>query len=360
MTDRSRVTTSLRPAATTRELTVSPDPLYTPLCDRLDLDVPILLAGMGTIAMRDLVVAVSEAGGLGFLGAVGLNADELSTEIDAIQAATDRPFGVDLFLPPGPPEQLRAKLRDAFDDNRAERLDEVLQVEQLVDLIVDSGAPHFASALGNPGWMVDRAHAAGMTVFALVGTVKQAVACVESGVDVIVAQGYDAGGHTGRIGTLSLVPQVVDAVDVPVVAAGGITDGRGIAAALALGAQAVWLGTRFVATQEAIAMQVHKQRITQIGDDDTTITRAYTGKPARMIRNRYVTEWEGREDEIAPFPVQMVRTQQLLADAGEEDGEMRPMPAGQASGLIKDLPTAAEVVDELATQARDVLRRIAG
>lgn len=339
------------------------DPLHTRLCEQLGLDVPILLAGMGTISMAELTAAVSEAGGLGFLGGVGLSRKEILDEIEATRGLTDAPFGVDLFLPdPASVEQLRegaAAAGTPVSDERLEGLRERLDVRPTVQAILEAGVAYFASALGNPGWMVDDAHEAGTRVLALVGTVRQAVACEQAGVDVIVAQGYDAGGHTGRVGTFSLVPQVVDAVDVPVVAAGGIVDGRGVAAALALGAEGVWMGSRFVASREAQAAAAHKRRISEIGDEGTTITRAYTGKTARMIKNRYIEQWEGHEDAIKPFPLQMLESQRATADRDPEDPDWMPMPAGQASGLIRQqAPPAAEIVADVADEAREVLTRI--
>jgi enoyl-[acyl-carrier protein] reductase II len=338
------------------------DPLRTPLCARLGIDVPILLAGMGGFSLSDLAAAVSEAGGLGFLGGIGLSMDRLRSEIKRTRNRTSKPFGVDLFVPkPMDEDQARqfATLIEQMPPGDRGGVEAFLRPRDMIEMVLSSGVPFFASALGNPGWMVPSAHEAGVTVLALVGTVRQAVACAKAGVDVLVAQGYDAGGHTGRIGTFSLIPQVVDAVDVPVVAAGGIADGRGVAAALALGAQGAWLGSRFVATREAHAVEAYKKRLLEIGDDDTTLTRAYTGRHARMIKNKYTAMWEGRESEIAPFPLQMARTSKELADKDPDDVDWIHMPAGQASGLIRDMPSAGEVLERIADEARHVLRRLA-
>ena len=340
------------------------DPLRTPLCDRLGIDVPILLAGMGGIALSELAAAVCEARGLGFIGGVGLSKKKLSREIERAKGLTKRPFGVDLFVPqPASEEEMQrmaGPLLAEMPKQLAETLDGFLNVREMVEMVIDSGVSYFASALGNPAWMVGQAHDAGMTVLALVGTVRHAVASAEAGVDILIAQGYDAGGHTGRVGTFSLVPQIVDAVEVPVVAAGGIVDGRGVAAALALGAQGVWMGTRFVATREARAAEAYKRRIVEIGDEDTTITRSYTGKTARMIKNKWTAEWEGREDEIKPFPLQLLTTSVALKGKSPEDIDWMPMAAGQASGLVHDLPSAGEVLHTVADEAREVLARMGG
>lgn len=340
------------------------DPLRTPLCDRFGIEVPILLAGMGGVAFSGLAAAVSEAGGLGFIGGIGLSREGLRREIERTNEMTRKPFGVDLFVPrPMTQEEVRkvaGPVLERLPPEETANLDGFLRVREMVELVVEARVPYFASALGNPGWMVGTAHEAGMTVLALCGTVRHAVACAGAGVDAIIAQGYDAGGHTGKIGTFSLVPQVVDAVDVPVVAAGGIVDGRGVAAALALGAQGVWMGTRFVATREAHAVEAYKRRIVEVGDEDTTITRAYTGKTARMIKNRYTEMWEERESEIAPFPVQILNASRFLADKAPDDTDWISMPAGQAAGLIKDLPSAKDVLARVADEARGVLGRLGG
>lgn len=336
------------------------DPLRTPLCDRLGIDVPILLAGMGGIAMADLCAAVSNGGGLGFLGGMTLSVAGLRDEIARTRTLTDQPFGVDLYLgaPPSPEvlDRLESSLPPGAPPLEHPVYDTFLRTREMAEAVLEGGAPFLASALANPGWFMSEARAAGVTVLALVGSVRGAVECAEAGADIVVAQGADAGGHTGRIGTMSLVPQIVDAVDVPVIAAGGIGDGRGIAAALALGAQAVWIGTRFVATREAQVVPPFKQHLLGMGDDDTVVTRGFSGKPCRLARNEFTALWEQAPETIQPFPAQTFVAYRARAGRAADDPHWLPMPAGQIAGLLHDVPPAAEVLDRLADEARSVLR----
>ncbi len=212
--------------------------LRTSICETLGIEYPIIQAGMGFIARGELAAAVSEAGGLGVIGSASLSPDELRAEIRKVRTQTDRPFGVDILF---------ATTRNPAADVVTGRLAHGVQAH--VDVVFEEKVPVLASGLGDPGPVVDQAHDLGMTVIALVGNTKNARRVEASGVDIVVAQGYDGGGHTGRVGTLSLLPAVLDAVDVPVLAAGGIGDGRGIAAVLAMGGVGVWMGTRFVASE---------------------------------------------------------------------------------------------------------------
>jgi enoyl-[acyl-carrier protein] reductase II len=216
--------------------------MQTRLTDVLGIEHPVMLAGMGGVSYSRLVAAVSEAGGFGCLGASTMGPEKMVEEIRAVRALTDKPFGVDLLTAmPG---------------------DLVGQVRQ----IIDEGASVFVAGLGVPRDVVELCHERGVIVINMCGKVRHAIAAVEAGCDIVVAQGTEAGGHTGQVATLPLVPQVVDAVGdrVPVVAAGGIFDGRGLAAALALGADGVWVGTRFIATPEARAVPGYKEQLVAI------------------------------------------------------------------------------------------------
>ncbi len=331
--------------------------LQTPLCDLLGIEVPIIQAGMGYVARGELAAAVSVAGGLGVIGAASLDADGLRDEIHKVRDLTDRPFGVDiLFATVGRPsgdDATRAFTRG---------------VQKQIDVVLEERVPVLASGLGDPGPVVPTAHELGMKVLALVGNSRNAVRVAASGVDVVIAQGYDGGGHTGRIGTLALVPRVLDCVDVPVVAAGGIADGRGVAAALALGAVGVWLGTRFVASEEAYAHPAYKNRIVEIDEEGTTRTRCFSGKPCRVIKNDTTQKWESREleEKIEAFPRQMgVMTQWLGQDpyiAARREGkiDIGAMAAGQSSGLIADIVTAGDVVRRLVEETEQALGRLLG
>lgn len=329
--------------------------LRTPLCDLLGIDVPIVQAGMGYVARGELAAAVSEAGGLGVIGAASLNAAGLRDEIRKVKDSTDRPFGVDiLFATVGRPASDDATV--AF----------TREVQQQIDVVFEQGVPVLASGLGDPGPVVSVAHEQGMKVMALVGNTRNAARVAASGVDVVVAQGYDGGGHTGRVGTLSLLPAVIDTVDVPVVAAGGIGDGRGIAAALAMGAVGVWMGTRFVASQEAYAHQHYKQRIVEIDDEGTTVTRCFSGKPCRVIKNDTTQAWESRDlqDQIERFPRQLRVISEWLGEdpyiAARRKGRIDKgaMAAGQSSVLIHDLMPACEIIDRLMAETDRALTAV--
>jgi enoyl-[acyl-carrier protein] reductase II len=317
--------------------------LSTRLTDALKIEHPVMLAGMGGVSYHRLVAAVSEAGGFGCLGASTMSHDQMKDEIAAVREATERPFGVDLLtaLPVG----LEDKVRD----------------------IVAGGATAFVAGLGVPREVVDLCHASGLVVVNMCGKVRHAVAAVEAGCDIVVAQGTEAGGHTGRIATMALVPQVVDAVGdrVPVVAAGGIVDGRGLAASLALGADGVWIGTRFIATPEARAVRGYKDVLLRSHEDDTVVTRAYTGKTCRVIANRYTQPYETGEVEAERFPEQIFRSMQEGANhlGGDEstegvDPEREFFPAGQGVGAIDGLVPAGDLVHQIVDEAESVLAKL--
>ena len=229
--------------------------------------------------------------------------------------------------------------------------------EELMQVVLEEEPPVFASGLGNPGPWVTYLHERGMTVLALVGNVKNACRVRDAGVDAVVAQGGEGGGHTGRVAMASLVPAVVGAVEpTPVVAAGGITDGRGLAAALALGASGVWMGTRFVATVEAHAHDNYKRKIVEAGEDSTIVTRSYSGKPLRVIRNRWTDDWESRPQDILPFPRQFKHSAPVYVVARRDgDTDRGSMPCGQGAAGIAGLEPAAEVVRRVVEEARKIL-----
>jgi enoyl-[acyl-carrier protein] reductase II len=184
------------------------------------------------------------------------------------------------------------------------------EMRTAVEAIIDGGAKIFVGALGVPTEVIELCHDRDVLVVNMCGKVKHAVRAVEAGCDIVVAQGTEAGGHTGLVATMPLVPQIVDAVgdQVPVVAAGGIFDGRGLAASLALGADGVWIGTRFIATPEARSVKGYKDALIDVGEDGTTISRAYSGKPMRVVANEYTAYFDGHPEELQPFPAQMGRS----------------------------------------------------
>jgi enoyl-[acyl-carrier protein] reductase II len=314
--------------------------LRTPICDLFDIEVPIFLAGMGGVAFAEVCAAVSEAGGFGTLGMAGVPPEQIRDEMREVRRRTDKPFGVDLL----------AALPD--------------QVLASIDVIVEEGASAFIAGLGVPEPVIERCHAGGVKVMSLCGKVSHAVHAEQAGCDVVVAQGTEAGGHTGRIGGMALLPQVVDAVEIPVLAAGALVNGRGLAAALALGAQGVWMGTRFIASHEARATEEYKKRITEMGGADTAVTRCYSGKPMRVIRNSYVDDWERRPEEIAPFPQQMITSASegvmglLAPNQKQVDHSQACMPAGQGAGGILEIASCAEIVERVTQEAHETIERL--
>jgi enoyl-[acyl-carrier protein] reductase II len=318
--------------------------LRTPICDLFGIEVPVFLAGMGGVAYADVCAAVSEAGGYGTLGMAmaGCGPEEIRAQMRRVRELTDKPFGVDLL----------AALPDS--------------VTAAIDVIIDEGASAFVAGLGVPGPVIRKCHDAGLKVMVLCGKVSHATSAEAAGCDAVVAQGTEAGGHTGQVAGMALIPQIVDAVDIPVLAAGSIVDGRGLAAALAFGAHGVWMGTRFIASEEARGGKAYKESILGAASSDTIVTRCYSGKPMRVIRNPYVNDWEGRKDEIRPFPAQMVHSLQqgvlsLTADDPEVVDPVRScMPAGQGAGGIEEILSAGEIVRRVVAEAREVMGRLGG
>ena len=314
--------------------------LSTPFCQMVGIDYPVVLAGMGGVSWPELVAAVSNAGGLGIYGAAGLEPDEIRAGIRTIKSLTDKPWALDLLVP----------LPGVFDDQ--------------IDVMFEEQVPIFLSALGIPDWIIPRAKQAGMLVGAMVGAPRHAEKARLAGIDFVVAQGTEAGGHTGNIGLMTLLPQVVAAAgEMPVLAAGGIATGAGLAAAMALGAQAAVVGTRFIASDEAHAAGSWKQRILESGANDTTLTRCYTGKQIRTLRNQYTQSWIGREDQILAFPAQMdvSREADVLDLLGTSDDPDRGcLPTGQGCGLIDEIKPAATIVAEMVDEAKAALAKLSG
>jgi len=305
--------------------------LHTPVCGLLGIDVPILQAGMSRYTTPQLVAAVSNAGGLGIIGGLGRTPDELRSEIRQVRELTSRPFGVNHVLCQLDPA--------AFQVTLAQRV------------------PVLSLAWGRSDDLTYQAHEAGMKVVHMVSTPEEAGLVASDGADVVVAQGTEGGGHVGMMSTLPLVPLVVDLVgDVPVIAAGGIADGRGVAAALALGASGVMLGTRFVATRESLAPAFWKQAILEARGDQTGITDAFSGLYARAISNAFAAGYEASGAPVLPSLLQSSAAQDVYtASAAQGNRDYFPLLAGQSSGLIRNLPGAPEVVASLVAETRSAL-----
>lgn len=313
--------------------------MRTPLCERLGIEHPIFLAGMGGVAFSKVCAAVSEAGGFGTLGMAGASPDTIRAEMRAVRDLTDKPLGVDLLA--ALPEDVMAA----------------------IDIIIDEGASAFIAGLGVPGPVIQRCHDADLLVFSMCGKVSHAQHAEEAGCDVVVAQGTEAGGHTGQVAGMALIPQIVDAVDIPVLAAGSIVDGRGLAASLAFGAQGVWMGTRFIASHEARAAEIYKKRIAEIGSDETLVSRGYSGKPMRVIRNEYVEELQRHPERIQPFPDQLIKSQRegllfLMGGIDDVDPSRACMPAGQGAGGIDDILSCAEIIENVLAEAKSTIGQL--
>ncbi len=364
--------------------------LHTPLCDRLGIRYPILLAGMADASGPTLTAAVSNAGGLGILGCTFLTPDQIRAWIRRTKELTAKPFGVDIVFPGGipttgetsdlgrqlPPQhteyvaglQQRLGLQEAQYLKWEWGLSEAYTRRQM-EAILGEGAPVFASGLGTPDWVIREAKAHGMITLSLVGTVRAARRVVAGGVDIVVAQGYEGGGHTGKVGTMALIPQVVDAVrPTPVVAAGGIFDGRGLVAALVMGAVGVWLGTAFLATPEAgvdfieigytnrSALDTWKEALLRASESDTEVTRVYTGKTARYLKNKLMEVWEKEGPEPLPMPYQALLINPLISSLREAGlKEYQSGFGGQAAGAIHEIKPAGQVVRKLVSQANAIL-----
>ncbi|MBJ7410634.1 MAG: nitronate monooxygenase [Phenylobacterium sp.] len=314
--------------------------LHTKLCDLLGVKHPIMLAGMGGVSYAELAAAVSNAGGYGVLGMAGRGPDFIRDQMRQVKTLTDKPFGVDLLA--ASPESLTAS----------------------VDVIIEEGASSFVAGLGVPMPILEKLKKAGLKVMVVCGAVKHAVKAEQAGCDAVICQGGEGGGHTGLVGTMPLVAQAVEQVKIPVVAAGGLYDGRGLAAALSLGAVGVWMGTRFIASAEAHAGQMYRDVIVEASDEDTIRTRSYSGKPMRVKKNPYVEDWETRPAEIQPFPQQaMLSTREgVMGGIGGQieglDIDRSCFAMGQSAGGVRDVLPAAEIVARIMAEAEAAIDRV--
>jgi nitronate monooxygenase len=358
--------------------------LSTPLCDVLGIRYPLIQAPMaGGWTTPELVSAVSNAGGLGSLAGAGVPPQRLREDIRAVKERTDRPFAVNFLLaPPGPGSRDVAAVQRFLDGFRERlglppgELDLELppfRLSEQIDVVFEERVPILSTGLGDPGDFAARAHAEGMLVVSMVTTVEEALLVAERGADVVVAQGAEAGGHRSTleldpdedpplVGTLALVPQVVDAVGVPVVAAGGIADGRGLVAALALGAEGVQMGTRFLLARESGAHSAYRRRLLAASEEDTVVTRVFTGRPARGLRNRFIDEYLGAGSEPLAWPLQRAAAGDIYrASQSADDDDYSPLLAGQGLRMLKeDGLAAAEIVEGVVAGAGAVLSRLGG
>jgi NAD(P)H-dependent flavin oxidoreductase YrpB (nitropropane dioxygenase family) len=326
--------------------------LRTRLCELLGIEYPIISAPMGFVSGPELTAAVSRAGGLGLMSFNANPPDVLRAEIRRLRRLTDKPFGINFLLS--------------------------FPVEEHIAVCIEERVPVLSLFWGDPSPYVERAHEAGILVIDQVGSVEAAVRSVRAGVDAIIAQGVEAGGHVaGEVSTLALVPRVADAIaPVPVVASGGIADARGVVASLALGAEAVSIGTRFLASEEAAAHPLYKEKVLSAGEGDTVRTilfgHGWPNAPHRVLRTPFVEQWLGHEERAQQSrtdePVvgetsiggQRVPLLRFMGFPPSKDatGDLESMGfyAGQGVGLVREIKPAAEIVRELVEGAEKIIR----
>lgn len=361
--------------------------LHTPICDMFGIEYPIFSAGMGGIvspAGPELVTAVSEAGGLGVLGGAFVPPEELRRWILQVREMTDKPFGVDTLIPfsvtqgnLNNPIKLDVQLPEAhqqFVEQFAEKYDlgdlpeadipifDPVFIKEQLEMILEMNVDVYVAGIGDPGYLIDRAKELdlNMKVGVVVGAVRHAEKSLANGVDFIVAQGHDGGGHNAIVGTMALIPQVVDAVGgkIPVLGAGSIMDGRQIVAALALGAQGVWCGSAFLATHEARLTKGQKEMLIRTKETGTALSQYYSGKRARVIKGLFLEEAAKSGLPVLPMHQQLTFSDRILRAADAQGRvDVNPGVAGQGVGMIREIRPAADVVHALAAHASDILER---
>lgn len=300
------------------------------VCEILGTEYPIIQGAMARIADCNLAAAVSNGGGLGVIAAGGQSADWLREEIRKTREMTDKPFGVNIML---------------LADN----------VEELIQVVCDEKVPVVTTGAGNPGKYIARMKECGIKVIPVVANVTLAVRVARGGADAVVAEGTEAGGHIGETTTMALVPQMADAVDIPVIAAGGIADGRGVAAAYMLGAKGVQVGTRFLVADECIVAQGYKDAIIKAKDSSTVATGRSTGHPVRIIKNKLAKKILSLEAKNAPEEeINQLCTGTLAAAVRDGDADNGNIMSGQIAGLVKKTQPAAEIIEEMFKEAEKV------
>jgi len=300
----------------------------------LGIEYPILQGGMAWVATAELAAAVSNAGGLGVIGAGHMPPDELRSEIRKAKALTNKPFGVNIML------------MSPF-------------VKEVMAVVIDERVPVVTTGAGNPGEYIPALKEIGCKVIPVVASVALARRLERVGVDAIIAEGMESGGHIGQVTTMALLPQVVDAVSIPVIAAGGIADARGIVAALALGAQGVQIGTRFVASTECTAHPNYKEAIIKAKDRSTVVTGVSTGHPVRVLENKLTKQFQELEQRGASVEeLERLGAGKLRAAVREGDIDGGSVMIGQIAGMIDSVKPVAAIVEEMVTNAKKVLSEL--
>lgn len=307
--------------------------MKTPITELIGIEYPIFQGGMAWIAEHNLAAAVSNAGGLGIIGAASAPPEVVRDEIRKCKELTDKPFGVNVML---------------LNPN----------AEEVAKIIVEENVKVVTTGAGSPSKLMNIWKEAGVVVIPVVASVAMAKLMERAGADAVIAEGMESGGHIGQITTMSLLPQVVDAVSIPVIGAGGIADGRGFAAAMMLGASAVQMGTRFVISNESIAHENYKEKLIKASDIDSAVTGTSTGHPVRCIRNKMTKEYLKLEKEGADFMELEKLTLGTLRNA-VVDGDVvnGTVMAGQIAGLLSKKQSCKEIIDEIMTEAERLMGR---
>jgi NAD(P)H-dependent flavin oxidoreductase YrpB (nitropropane dioxygenase family) len=360
------------------------DPLRTKLCDMLEIEFPII----SFTHCKDVAVSVINSGAFAVLGEAMHTPDEISADIQWIRDRVDgKPFGVDLVLPASVPpsgtlDELEQKIPDthrAFARQIKEKYDvpdpkgpialhqwgglnQEMARGQL-DVLLDERVPVICSGLGSPAFILDAAHERGIKIFGLIGKTRQAKRQLEAGVDAVIAQGYDAAGHTGAMGTFSIVPEVVSiAGDTPVIAAGGVTTGRHVAAALCLGAAGVWTGTLWLACRESDVDMIVKEKLLAATADDTAYSRCISGMTMRTLKCPWTEEWEKPEaPPVLPAPYQMLLSSEYIQGANDNRREdLMTEAAGQGVGFVTAMKPARQIVFDVVEEALTAIEEVVG
>jgi len=302
---------------------------HTSICDLLEIKYPIIQGGMAWIATAELAAAVSNAGGLGIIGAGNAPAKVVKDEIKKAKDLTGKPFGVNIYF------------MSPF-------------VDEVIDVVIEEEVPVVTTGAGNPGRYISLFKEKGVKVIPVISSVALAKRLERSGVDAIIAEGMECGGHIGELTTMALVPQVANAVDIPIIAAGGIADGRGFLAALALGAQGVQMGTRFVCAKECIVHDNYKMAIINSKDRSTVTTGRATGHPVRVIKNKLSQQFDSLEKSNADISeLEALGSGKLRLAAIDGDVQNGSIMAGQISGMVKDIKTVKDIIKDMLQEAKE-------
>lgn len=308
--------------------------IRTELCDLLNVEYPVLQGGMAWIGTAELASAVSEAGGLGIIGAGHMPPDLFRNEIHKLKERTSKPFGCNIML------------MSPF-------------VKEVMEVVIDEKVPVITTGAGNPSSYIPRLKEIGTKVIPVVASVSLAKRLVRGGIDALIAEGTESGGHVGNITTMSLLPQVVDAVDIPVIAAGGIADGRGMAAAFALGAKGVQMGTRFVLSEECIAHKNYKNIVLKAKDRSTVMTGLTTGHPVRIIENQLARKYEELEFKgTSKEELEKLGAGTLRMAAIDGDVKNGSVMIGQISGMLHDIKPCKQIITDIMTETETVIKNM--